>query len=229
MLNLKYDVVVCFCAIFCLLTFKSFRIGHWKYSATTFIERNTDKLAADLLSFGASSSNEIICSRFQTLAAIRVEQQTKLFTGRRNAGTVVSTFRNQLNSLLANIHNTRTRYIRCIKPNNERQPLVMDHKMTMRQISSACLVTAIQINRDTFPNRLLYKIVWHQFQCLLPSSAEVGTTEMKKKSIHLLERLLEGKRNLFVCGKTKGKSFVVSLVCTLDPNAGDRRNIETSV
>ena len=145
----------------------------------------------------------------------------------RNASknTVIAKFRSQLNELMAYIEQTSVRYIRCIKPNSDMKPIVLNHRHTMNQLESAGLVTAITISRETFPNRLKYDIIWERFICLynvdgvldssrlfsISHSFSFSEEQLKENVKKMLATLLtipfirvDGARvPSFSCGKTK--------------------------
>lgn len=80
--------------------------------------------------------------------------------------TVWTKFKHQLSDLMTNLKKTRTRYIRCIKPNTHKQPLVMQHLSTIEQLRCAGVVAAVTISRSAFPNRLEHKIILYRFKSL---------------------------------------------------------------
>ena len=85
--------------------------------------------------------------------------------------TVWTKFKGQLGALMHSLERTRTRYIRCIKPNTLKQPLVMQHLTTVEQLRCAGVVAAVTISRSAFPNRLEHGIVQERFKALWESKA----------------------------------------------------------
>jgi len=98
------------------------------------------------------------------------------------------------------------------------QPRVLDHNCTTRQLSSAGLVTAIAISRETFPDRLEYKNVTERFSILVaPHESSItanGTASEKNIRIwaeQILEELFIGFgvdalgtiKRPYACGKTR--------------------------
>uniref|UniRef100_A0A7S1ZJD2 Myosin motor domain-containing protein n=1 Tax=Trieres chinensis TaxID=1514140 RepID=A0A7S1ZJD2_TRICV len=183
--------------------------GDVKYDATGFVERNMDRLPTDLLELACSSSNIIIQRRFGKLADA-VAEVKKNYRRKRAVATICTKFRTQLSDLMKDIRNSKTRYIRCVKPNGDCLPLITDHDMTMKQLASAGLVTAIMVERETFPSCLPYSVIWDRFNILLPEDFDTSG-DMETKAKRLLEFLLEGKEKVvageviapYACGKTK--------------------------
>ena len=56
-------------------------------------------------------------------------------------------------------------YIRCIKPNPEKQPLKMNMVMAAEQLRCAGVVAAVTISRMAFPNRLMHETALEHFSC----------------------------------------------------------------
>jgi len=200
-------------------------IGTVTYDATKFVEVNNDLLPKDLIELCVSlCSNKLINSEFKKLQESRLKAEHSSTTNRRLTNTknrtVAGKFRSQLASLMLKISESRTRYIRCIRPNKEMQPGKLDHLCTTRQLISAGLVTAIAISRETFPDRLEYKDVLDRFLILVPAHCNLNigregdkhTTEMIKFwAKQILEVLLSGFvvdalgtiKEPYACGKTR--------------------------
>ena len=196
-----------------------FGIRHYaapiKYDARMFIERNLDKIPTDLLKCACASTNTLIREEFQHLSLI-LEAPKDSGPKKRSETTkhlVVTKFKNQLTSLMSLIELSRTRYIRCVKPNKDGSPRILDHSHTVPQLESAGLVTAIVISRESFPNRLSYEMILERFRFLAFKFPDVrlDSGDAKADVENLLGHLLEGvtahshkgEVKAFACGKTK--------------------------
>mmetsp|Transcript_30439 Transcript_30439/g.61074 ORF Transcript_30439/g.61074 Transcript_30439/m.61074 type:complete len:1725 (+) Transcript_30439:85-5259(+) len=196
-----------------------FAVRHYaapiKYDARKFIERNLDKIPADLLKCACKSTNPLIREEFQQLSS-KLEAPKSAGPKKRSEATkhfVVTKFKHQLTSLMSLIEDSRTRYIRCVKPNKSSRPKIMDHTHTVSQLESAGLVTAIIISRESFPNRLSYELVLERFRFLSYKfdDCRLGCGNVRKDAEELLNHLLKGisadthsgKAKAFACGKTK--------------------------
>ena len=85
-----------------------------------------------------------------------------------------------------NISITKTRYIRCIKPNPEKVPQKVNLSSSLEQLRCAGVVAAVTISRVSYPNRLTHESCIDRFSCLLdemPTGEDnkVIVTEMTKK------------------------------------------------
>lgn len=124
------------------------------------------------------STNNLIGGGFS--AIILMAKGSLAHGPRRRSGTVLTKFRSQLNKIMDTIKATQPRYIRCIKPNNGMLPRITDHTVTMDQLESSGLVTAISISRETFPNKLYYDVVWDRFQCLAYQKMGISLSQCRK-------------------------------------------------
>ena len=186
------------------------------YDARRFIERNLDRIPPDLLKCACKSTNSLIREEFLHLSTLLEAPSTAGNLKMRSETTkhlVFSKFRHQLSSLMSLIEKSRTRYIRCVKPNKEMTPRIMDHAHTVAQLESAGLVTAIVISRESFPNRLPYDLVMKRFRFLeykFPD-CHLNSGDVKVDAETLLNYLLagrtvdshQGKVKPFACGKTR--------------------------
>ena len=199
----------------------SFGIQHYAgivmYDAGTFVVKNLDTLPTDLQECCERCSNDIIKSP-------RIENESS--TSRKSrvnnlmAPTVWTKYKNQLSKLMDNLGETTSRYIRCIKPNSEKAPMLLEHQTTVEQLRCAGVVAGITIARSSFPNRLPNTVVLARYSNLWDAtkhpSSKRSTMSMTEKRQCDCEALLEGALNTkavvdengktmkaFVVGKTK--------------------------
>ena len=93
------------------------------------------------------------------------------------AATVWTKYREQLGSLMHMLNQTQSRYVRCIKPNSQKQPRITNLPSTVAQLRCSGLVAITKLSRATYstslPNKVLrfrYKNMWDQEK--FPSKAK---------------------------------------------------------
>jgi myosin-5 len=176
----------------CLFMKKSFQnyefgvkhyAGEVVYDANCFVTKNMDNLPSDLLDCAYKSTNDIVSKELDNDAMMnpsrapssprkgptspnKAKPTLKRAGSSLIAATVWTKFRNQLTSLMTSLNDTRSRYIRCIKPNKEKKPLIVQHLSTVEQLRCAGVVAAVTISRSAFPNRLEHEIVVMRFKSL---------------------------------------------------------------
>ena len=69
---------------------------------------------------------------------------------------VAEYFRSQLLQLMKTMNATHPHYIRCIKPNEVKQPLVFEATKSMDQLRSSGLFEVIRIRRELFPYSMMH-------------------------------------------------------------------------
>ena len=107
--------------------------------------------------------------------------------------------RNSTNSLLDMLNQTQSRYVRCIKPNSQRQPRVTDYHSTVEQLRCSGLVNIAKLSRATYATslqnkvlRFRYKAMWNQTK--FPSKAkrmDKGNRKLRLECEALLASALE--------------------------------------
>lgn len=167
----------------CLFIEKSFQnyefgVKHYAgdvvYDANSFVTKNMDTLPSDLLDCAYKSTNHIVSKELNNEAMMnslkptpRKSPKAKAALKRASssliAATVWTKFRSQLTLLMTSLGETRSRYIRCIKPNKDKKPLIVQHLSTVEQLRCAGVVAAVTISRSAFPNRLEHEIVLMRF------------------------------------------------------------------
>lgn len=142
--------------------------GQVTYDATNFVQKNTDTLPRDVVDVACMSSNTLIQLEIKAAAESKMGTEASKRPATRGAAnhTVTSKFKHQLSHLMHAITKTKTRYIRCIKPNPEKLPLKMNMGTSAEQLRCAGVVAAVTISRVAFPNRLMHETALERFACL---------------------------------------------------------------
>jgi len=180
----------------CLFVEKSFRdyefgVKHYAgpvvYDANSFVTKNMDNLPSDLMDCAHKSTNHIVSKELENDTMMNslkpaprhakkgAKPPFKRAGSSLIAATVWTKFKNQLGALMANLGETRSRYIRCIKPNKQKKPRIMQHVSTTEQLRCAGVVAAVTISRSAFPNRLEHEIVMSRFKSLWVKGAHHAT------------------------------------------------------
>jgi myosin heavy subunit len=160
----------------------SFGIHHYAgkvmYDADQFVTRNQDTLPTDLQDLCMKSDNFIIASdpdaetaRAAAEASGGGRSAPKRQKSNIVAPTVWGKYKTQLQSLMTNLRKTNSRYIRCIKPNMVKKPVLMEHLPTVEQLRCAGVVAAVTLSRSAFPNRLDSQVVRYRYASMWDPNA----------------------------------------------------------
>lgn len=186
----------------------NFAVAHYAgeviYDIVSFLEKNTDKLHADIMNLLKSSSIPLVQLLFTdgrfapelagTAAGPKAAPKSRPgAAGTRGAGpdnqrakqnvTVSMMFRQQLDQLVEDLNQTNPRYIRCIKPNANKQAHDFDSLDVQRQLRCAGMLESIRIRRAGYPVRRLFKEFFNRFRVLCPSITTTGKADPDYKDL----------------------------------------------
>lgn len=65
-------------------------------------------------------------------------------------------FQESLNKLMKNLYSTHPHFVRCIIPNEMKQPGIIDAHLVLNQLQCNGVLEGIRICRKGFPNRIIY-------------------------------------------------------------------------
>lgn len=205
----------------------SFGVHHYAgkvmYDADQFVFSNQDTLPTDLSDLAVKSSNSLIADKIEDGAAADAASGggsgPKRQKSNLTAPTVWGKYKTQLASLMSNLRKTQSRYIRCIKPNMAKKPVLMDHLPTVEQLRCAGVVAAVTLSRSAFPNRLDNQVAKFRYAgqwnpSAFPSKANDTMTASERLAADcdailqcaLKEKEINDKGKIvraFVVGKTK--------------------------
>ena len=140
--------------------------GSVVYETTSFCTKNTDSIPNDLIECVLSSTNKILQSEFAQNSNTFSEGSRSQNSRTKSSISVSSKFRSQLQGLMTTIEGTRTRYIRCLKPNHGKIPKETDLLFTQKQLQCAGVCEAVAVSRAAYPNRLNHDSVFGRYSCL---------------------------------------------------------------
>ncbi|KAI5720901.1 hypothetical protein M8J77_013076 [Diaphorina citri] len=92
--------------------------------------------------------------------------------GKKGGGfaTVSSSYKEQLNNLMTTLRSTQPHFVRCIIPNEMKQPGVIDSHLVMHQLTCNGVLEGIRICRKGFPNRMVYPDFKLRYMILAPAT-----------------------------------------------------------
>ncbi|CCK72666.1 myosin 2 KNAG_0L00430 [Huiozyma naganishii CBS 8797] len=139
------------------------------YDTEGFIEKNRDTVSDGHLEVLKASTNESLLNILQNmeleaakLEEAKKEEQEKQGAVAKRPGpmratnrkpTLGSMFKQSLIELMTTINSTNVHYIRCIKPNNDKEAWVFDNLMVLSQLRACGVLETIRISCAGFPSR----------------------------------------------------------------------------
>eukprot|EP01087_Luapelamoeba_hula_P014225 TRINITY_DN4133_c0_g1_i1.p1 TRINITY_DN4133_c0_g1~~TRINITY_DN4133_c0_g1_i1.p1 ORF type:complete len:1005 (-),score=195.32 TRINITY_DN4133_c0_g1_i1:88-3102(-) len=142
----------------------SFTMEHYagvvEYNVTGFLDKNRDTLFNDLKKFLESSRNRFIQKLFPAdIVQTKVRPPT--------AGTQ---FKNQVTALVATLRSCHPHYIRCMRPNGQKQPSRVDDQLVANQVRYLGLLENVRVRRAGYAYRSTYEKFFHRFRILSPKT-----------------------------------------------------------
>nr|XP_054586892.1 unconventional myosin-XIX [Nothobranchius furzeri]XP_054586893.1 unconventional myosin-XIX [Nothobranchius furzeri] len=186
--------------------------GRVDYQIDGMVGKNKDPVPPELTSLLHKSNNPVLHQIFSD------EEPENPNNKSLNKVTVVSKFKNSLESLMKILLTTAPHYTRCIKPNIDCRPLTFKKEEVIMQLEACGIVETIHISAAGFPIRIPFKGFMQRYGLITKYSASgsqsidpesdlnnVLQQEVEKVLSVVLHhhRLCEGRSSLVHCGRTK--------------------------
>ncbi|XP_061897365.1 unconventional myosin-X isoform X2 [Entelurus aequoreus] len=172
--------------------------GEVLYDVKGILEKNRDTFRDDILNMLKDSRLDFIYDLFEKVGSRNNEE--KMGTARRKP-TVSSQFRDSLHALMATLSASNPFFIRCIKPNMEKNPSVFNPEVVINQLRYSGMLETVKIRRAGFPVRRTFKDFFLRYKIISKEKAAAAGDD-KKRSTDLLTRYDKTKKE-WQLGKTK--------------------------
>ena len=160
-----------------------------EYSTDGWLEKNKDPLNDNLTRLLAASSEQHVASLFadcgeevDDLSSPRSRVKKGLFR------TVAQRHKEQLSSLMGQLHATHPHFVRCILPNHRKRPKQFHGPLVLDQLRCNGVLEGIRIARTGFPNRLPFSEFRSRYEVLCRNMPK-GYLDGQEAAHHMLERL----------------------------------------
>ncbi|ODN02660.1 Myosin-VIIa [Orchesella cincta] len=176
----------------------SFGFNHFAgvvfYDARGFLEKNRDTFSGDLLQLIEISGNKFLQMLFHDDIAMGNET-------RKRAPTLSSQFKKSLDALMKTLSSCSPFFIRCIKPNELKKPMLFDRELCCRQLRYSGMMETIRIRRAGYPIRHTFREFVERYRFLISGVPPAHKTECKAATSRICAAVL-GKTD-YQLGKTK--------------------------
>lgn len=173
-----------------------------EYSTSGWLEKNKDPLNDNITRLLASSSDKHTASLFadctdpeEDSGATRNRVKRGLFR------TVAQRHKEQLSSLMNQLHSTHPHFVRCILPNDKKRPKQFSAPLVLDQLRCNGVLEGIRIARTGFPNRLPFSEFRQRYEVLCRNMPK-GYLEGQTAAQIMLEKL-DLDKALYRVGLTK--------------------------
>lgn len=173
-----------------------------EYSTVGWLDKNKDPLNDNITRLLASSSDKHTatlfsdCSDFdEDAGATRSRVKKGLFR------TVAQRHKEQLSSLMNQLHSTHPHFVRCILPNHKKRPKQFSAPLVLDQLRCNGVLEGIRIARTGFPNRLPFPEFRQRYEVLCRNMPK-GFLEGQTAAQMMLQKL-DLENALYRVGLTK--------------------------
>ena len=173
-----------------------------EYSTEGWLEKNKDPLNDNVTRLLAASTDKHVSALFADCGdgedesgATRSRVKKGLFR------TVAQRHKEQLGTLMAQLHSTHPHFVRCIIPNHKKRPKQLSAPLVLDQLRCNGVLEGIRIARTGFPNRLPFSEFRQRYEVLCRNMPK-GYLEGQAAASIILDKLALDK-SLFRVGITK--------------------------
>ncbi|KAJ9583263.1 hypothetical protein L9F63_022396, partial [Diploptera punctata] len=176
----------------------SFGLNHFAgvvfYDTRGFLEKNRDTFSADLLQLIHISSNSFLKLLFAEDIGMGSET-------RKRAPTLSTQFKKSLDSLMKTLSSCQPFFIRCIKPNEFKKPMMFDRGLCCRQLRYSGMMETIRIRRAGYPIRHSFTEFVERYRFLISGVPPSHKTDCRAATAKICQAVLG--RSDYQLGHTK--------------------------
>ncbi|XP_049679622.1 unconventional myosin-VIIa isoform X7 [Accipiter gentilis] len=177
-----------------------FGINHFAgivyYETKGFLEKNRDTLHGDIIQLVHSSKNKFIKQIFQADVAMGAET-------RKRSPTLSSQFKRSLELLMRTLSVCQPFFVRCIKPNEYKKPMLFDRELCIRQLRYSGMMETIRIRRAGYPIRYTFVEFVDRYRVLMPGVKPAYKQGDLRGTCQRIAEAVLGKDDDWQIGKTK--------------------------
>ncbi|KAI5943909.1 Unconventional myosin-VIIa [Manis javanica] len=177
-----------------------FGINHFAgvvyYESRGFLEKNRDTLHGDIIQLVHSSRNKFIKQIFQADVAMGAET-------RKRSPTLSSQFKRSLELLMRTLGACQPFFVRCIKPNEFKKPMLFDRHLCVRQLRYSGMMETIRIRRAGYPIRYSFVEFVERYRVLLPGVKPAYKQGDLRGTCQRMAEAVLGTHDDWQIGKTK--------------------------
>ncbi|KAM9357798.1 unconventional myosin-VIIb [Symphorus nematophorus] len=188
------------------------------YDSKGFLEKNRDTFSSDLIQLLQTSTNKLLKQAFHNVlnsgttktstnprmvinaATSSLRQATDC---KKRVPTLTGQFRQSLDSLMKTLSVCQPYFIRCIKPNDFKKPMLFDRELVMRQLRYSGMMETIRIRKAGYPVRYTFDEFLGRYRVLLKTYICDPKVESKMKCCESICKTVFGEEEDWKTGKTK--------------------------
>lgn len=175
-----------------------------QYECDGFLDKNRDTVFEELINILKASQSELVAELFQQQGNASSVANGSIRSGKRSTRehklTVGFQFRQSLQMLMDTLNSTTPHYVRCIKPNDLKEPFMFDPRRTVQQLRACGVLETIRISAAGYPSRWTYEEFFSRYRLLLlgPQSQDQAQASCREALPELIP-----DQDQYCFGKTK--------------------------
>ncbi|XP_032429118.1 unconventional myosin-VIIb [Xiphophorus hellerii] len=189
------------------------------YDSKGFLEKNRDTLSSDLIQLVDTSTNKLLKQAFKaeltSNSNVVKSVNPKLIIntpknslrqasdGKKRVPTLSGQFRQSLDSLMKTLTVCQPFFIRCIKPNDFKKPMLFDRELCIRQLRYSGMMETIRIRKAGYPVRYTFSEFLDRYRVLLRTSVCDPKTENQETCCESICKRVLAREGDWKMGKTK--------------------------
>uniref|UniRef100_A0A8C1X0L0 Myosin XVAa n=1 Tax=Cyprinus carpio TaxID=7962 RepID=A0A8C1X0L0_CYPCA len=180
--------------------------GKVTYQVHKFLDKNYDQVRQDVLDLFIQSKNKMVAYLFMSYAEALNQQKSHVgknstVTRRHQASTVAAKFQLSLMELIEKMERANPYFVRCIKPNQNKEPGVFDMELVSAQLNYSGILETIRIRREGYPIRMLFDVFLFRYKSLL--GLKQPPPAIGENCVIMLRKLCPVRPGAFQVGVTK--------------------------
>ncbi|XP_038575317.1 unconventional myosin-VIIa-like [Micropterus salmoides] len=154
------------------------------YNSKGFLEKNRDAVSFDVIKMIDTSTNKLLRQIFESELStngVKIGNNKKVIMtpkssvraqtdNRKQVPTLSGQFRQSLDSLMKTLSACQPFFIRCFKPNNDKQSEFFDRELCMRQLRYSGMMDTIRIRKLGYPVRHTFEEFLKRYRVLLKTT-----------------------------------------------------------
>ncbi|XP_069068400.1 unconventional myosin-XV [Pleurodeles waltl] len=180
--------------------------GKVTYQVHKFLDKNYDQVRQDVIDLFVSSKTKVVANLFFGHAQLLAQQKTMMgknstVTRRYKAPTVAAKFQQSLLELVEKMERCNPFFVRCIKPNNKKEPGLFEMDVVGGQLKYSGILETIRIRKEGYPVRIPFHVFISRYKCVLGLSQNIPTDG--ENCVSVLKKICPVTDTMYSIGSTK--------------------------
>merc|ERR1712045_784138 len=180
--------------------------GTVSYNVTGWLEKNKDPVNDTVVDILKKGTNDLLVQLWLDHPGQSAPPDAGGAGGKKKkkgggGKTVSGVFLADLVSLMTTLHSTEPHFIRCLVPNNHKQPGMVEPPLIMHQLTCNGVLEGIRICMRGFPNRIFYPDFKQRYYIL--GKAEIYGSDDNKTAVYTMMDKIGFDREKYRLGHTK--------------------------